>query len=63
MRFLLVPFITLIFCAGALIYMRSNNIAIEGLPGPITGLAVVFVISLIYAVFHFFDEKRHKNKD
>ena len=63
MRFLFFPFVMLIFCAGLAFYMYLNDVPIGGIPGPIAGFAFLLALSLVYAVFHFFDEKKYKNKD
>ncbi|GJL95980.1 MAG: hypothetical protein DHS20C05_23850 [Hyphococcus sp.] len=42
--------------------MYLNDVPIGGYPGPIPGAAVLIVISFIYAIFHYFDEKGDKKK-
>ncbi len=42
--------------------MHLNDIPIGGYPGPIPGAAFLILISFIYAIFHYFDEKRGKKK-
>jgi len=63
MRFLFFPFVVLIFCAGLALYMHLNDVPIGGFPGPIGGFFFLLALSLIYAIFHYFDEKKHNNKD
>lgn len=62
MRFLFFPFVVVIICAGGLLVMYLNDVPIGGYPGPIPGAAVLIVISFIYAIFHYFDEKGDKKK-